>query len=267
MPRILARGALTLLALLSLGYLAICGLMYLRQDSLVYYPQSTRVAAADTDFSLEREGLVLRGWHHNPGRDNALIYFGGNAESVQRSARELAAWFPGRSIYVLAYRGYGASEGRPSEAALTSDALALFDHVRGLHPKGDIAVVGRSLGSGVAAQLAGARPVDRLALITPFDSLSGVAALHYPWLPVRLLMKDDYDSTAALADFSGPVFILEAGRDTVVPAGSTQRLVEALPRAPTRLRVPGADHDSALATPVEVQALKEFVSVSLAEAD
>ena len=111
MPRILARGALTLLALLSLGYLAICGLMYLRQDSLVYYPQYTRVAAADTDFSLEREGLVLRGWHHNPGRGDALLYFGGNAESVQHSARELAAWFPGRSIYVLAYRGYGASDG------------------------------------------------------------------------------------------------------------------------------------------------------------
>ena len=130
-----------------------------------------------------------------------------------------------------------------------------------------VGAVGRSLGSGVAAQLAGARPVDRLALLTPFDSLSGVAALHYPWLPVRLLMKDDYDSAAALADFRGPVFILEAGRDTVVPGASTQRLVEALPRAPTRLRVPGADHDSALATPVEVQALKQFASVSLAEAD
>lgn len=267
MLRMVARGALTLLALLSLGYLAICGLMYLRQDGLVYYPQYTRVAAADTNFALEREGLVLRGWHHNPGRHDALLYFGGNAESVQHSARELAAWFPGRSIYVLAYRGYGASEGKPSEAALTGDALALYDHVRRLHPDGDVAVVGRSLGSGVAAQLAGARPVDRLALVTPFDSLSGVAALHYPWLPVRLLMKDDYDSGAALADFHGPVFILEAGRDAIVPGASTQRLAEALPRAPTRLRVADADHDSALGTPAEVKALKDFASVALVEAD
>lgn len=267
MLRILARGALSLLALLSLGYLAICGLMYLRQDSLVYYPQVTRVAAAETNFSLEREGLVLRGWHYNPGRDDALLYFGGNAESVQHSARELAAWFPGRSIYVLAYRGYGASEGAPSEAALTGDALALYDEVRTRHPEGDVTVVGRSLGSGVAAQLAGARPVDRLALVTPFDSLSGVAALHYPWLPVRLLMKDDYDSAAVLAGFRGPVFILEAGRDTVVPGASTQRLAEVLPRAPTWLRVAGADHDSALGTPSEVKALKDFVSGSLAEAN
>ena len=74
-------------------------------------------------------------------------------------------------------------------------------------------------------------------------------------------------AAAALADFRGPVFILEAGRDTVVPGASTQRLVEALPRAPTRLRVAGADHDSALGTPAEVEALKDFASVALAEAD
>lgn len=266
MPRILARGTLTLLVLVSLGYLAICGLMYLRQDGLVYFPQYTRVAAAETNFALEREGLVLRGWQLNPGRGDALVYFGGNAESVQHGAREMAAWFPGRSIYVLAYRGYGASEGEPSEPALVGDALALHDHVRSLHPDGDLAVVGRSLGSGVAAQVAGARPVDRLALITPFDSLSGVAALHYPWLPVRMLMKDHYDSARALSGFRQPVLIIEAGRDQVVPGTSTKRLVEALPRAPLRLRIANADHDSALGTDAEVQALKAFVG-GLAESD
>lgn len=259
MLRIVARGTLTVTVLLALGYLAICGLMYLRQDGLVYYPQYTRVAVADTNFALERDGLVLRGWQHNAGRRDALLYFGGNAESAQRSARELAEWFPDRSIYVLAYRGYGASEGEPSQPALTGDALALHDHVRSRHPDGDLAVLGRSLGSGVAAQLAAARPVDRLALVTPFDSLSGVAALHYPWLPVRLLMKDDYDSAKALSEFRRPVLIIEAGRDRVVPGVSTERLVQALPRAPTRLRVADADHDSALGTPAEVQVLQTFL--------
>jgi len=262
MLRIVARGTLAVTVLLALGYLAICGLMVLRQDSLVYYPQYTRVAAADTNFALEREGVVLRGWQFNPGQVDTLLYFGGNAESAQHSARELAAWFPGRSIYVLAYRGYGASEGEPSQPAITGDALALHDHVRSLHPGGDLAVVGRSLGSGVAAQLAGARDVDRLTLVTPFDSLAGVAALHYPWLPVRLLMRDDYDSARALADFQQPVLIIEAGRDQVVPGISTQRLVDALPRAPERLRIADADHDLALGTPARVQALKAFVDGS-----
>jgi len=252
-----------LIALVSvplLAYAGLCGLMYAKQRELTYFAGVTRVDARDTDFELRRDDVVLRGWRLNAGRDAALVYFGGNAESVQYSARDLADWFPGRSIYTLAYRGYGASDGKPSEAALVGDALALFDHVRGLHPTGDLAVVGRSLGSGVAAQVAAARPVDRLVLVTPFDSLAGVAAMHYPWLPVRRLMLDQYDSASALAAYEGPVFVLEAGRDQVVPAASTARLVAALPRPPARLRVDRADHNSALATAQEIRALQDFLA-------
>lgn len=260
MARPLARKAVTLALLALFAYGLVCGWMYLRQQDLVYYPGATRVPAAATNFGLVRDAVVLRGWRLNPGREDVLVYFGGNAEAVQHAARDLAAWFPGRTVYTLAYRGYGASEGEPSEQALVADALALLDHVRAQHPGGDLAVMGRSLGSGVAAQAAAARQADRLVLVTPFHSLVGVGAMHYPWLPVGLLMRDRYDSANALAGFESPVFILEAGRDRVVPPASTARLVAALPRPPARLQVEHADHNSVMASAVEIEALQAFLA-------
>ena len=243
-----------------LPYGAICALVYSKQRSLTYYPQSTRVPAADTDLALERDGIVLRGWRRNPGQADALLYFGGNAEAVRASAEALAARFPGRTVYALAYRGYGASGGEPGEAALAADAIALYDRVAAAHPGGDIAVVGRSLGSGVAAPVAGARPVHRLVLVTPFDSLVGVARMHYPWLPVGLLMTDRYDSAQHLAAYRGPVLVVAAGRDLVVPPDSTARLVAALPRPPQHVQVAQAGHELALDEGAQARALEAFLA-------
>ena len=260
MARPLARKAAALVMLALLAYGLVCGWMYLRQRELIYFPGATRVHAGATNFELSRGGVALRGWRHNAGSEHALVYFGGNAEAVQYTARQLAAWFPDRTIYALAYRGYGASEGEPSEQALVADARALLDHVRGQQPQADLAVMGRSLGSGVAAQAAATRPVQRLVLVTPFHSLAGVGAMHYPWLPVGLLMQDRFDSAAALADFPHPVFIIEAGRDRVVPPASTEQLAAALARPPERLQLEDADHNSVLASAEEIEALQAFLA-------
>ena len=112
----------------------------------------------------------------------ALLYFGGNAEDVSASLPQLARDFPGRALYLMHYRGYGASTGRPSEAALHADALALFDKVHATQPQ--VAVMGRSLGSGVAVRLAAQRPVSALVLVTPYDSLRDGAARQRPVFPV-----------------------------------------------------------------------------------
>ena len=135
-------------ALLLLVYAGISALLYFKQRNLIYYPATTTVAADSTDFSLVRDAVTLRGWKLNPGNNDALIYFGGNAERLESSREEFSWLFPERTIYLLSYRGYGASEGQPTEAALFGDALALYDAVRAQHPHGDIALVGRSLGSG-----------------------------------------------------------------------------------------------------------------------
>ncbi|WP_196411322.1 alpha/beta fold hydrolase, partial [Xanthomonas translucens] len=150
-------------AIAAVAYLVVCALLYLGQRNLLYFPQATRVAAAQTDFTLQRSpALRLRGWQLNPGRDKVLLYFGGNAEDLRQARAQLAPLLPDYSGYLLAYRGYGASDGTPNEAALIGDALALYDHVRAAKPHAEIAVLGRSLGSGVASQLAARRPLARL---------------------------------------------------------------------------------------------------------
>ncbi|MDR6674973.1 alpha/beta fold hydrolase [Xanthomonas sp. 1678] len=247
-------------AIAIVAYLVVCALLYLGQRELLYFPQATRVPAAQTDFTLQRSpALSLRGWRVNPGRDKVLLYFGGNAEDLRHARAQLAPLLPDYSVYLLAYRGYGASDGTPNEDALISDALALYDHVRAARPQAEIAVLGRSLGSGVASQLAARRPLARLVLVTPFDSLASAAQAHYPWAPVRWLLRDRYDSARALRGYRGPLLVLRAGRDQVVPASSTQRMLDALPQPPELVSLPRAGHDDISADPRYAQALRAFL--------
>lgn len=256
------RGGRVLLAAVLLGllgYAAISALMYLRQRDLVYYPQFTRVAADATDFELRSGDATLRGWRVNPGRRDALLYFGGNAERVEAWREPFAQWFGGRTVYLVGYRGYGASDGEPGEQAILADALALYDEVRRRHPDGDIGVVGRSLGSGVAAWVASQRPVARLALVTPFDGLSEVGQAHYPWLPVGLLASERYPSAEYLRGYRGRLLILRAGRDEVVPPRNTDRLLAALPAPPQIVEFPHAGHNELSDDPRYGEALAGFM--------
>jgi pimeloyl-ACP methyl ester carboxylesterase len=171
---------------------------------LVYPGASTRLAADRTDLELRVDGVSLRGWEVNAGRERALVYYGGNGEGLDWLVPELSRRFPDHTSYLVAYRGYGASEGTPGERVLTSDALAVFDHAAARHP-GGVDVVGRSLGSGVAVQVAVRRPVERLVLITPFDSLVATAADLFPWLPVRSCLEPPtYPMQAMIAVFDFP---------------------------------------------------------------
>lgn len=241
------------------AYVALCVLLYAQQRRLIYYPQATRADPATTDWTLARPDAVLRGWVVHPGRRDAVLYFGGNAEPVQANREDFAATLPGRSVYLPAYRGYGASEGTPSEAALLADALAAYDDVRARHPGGEVAVIGRSLGSGVATHVAVERPVSRLVLVTPFDSLAYVAQGHYPWAPVRWLLRDRYASAQRLPRYQGELLVLRAGRDAVVPPARTDALLQ---RYTGRARVvdfPSAGHDDLSADPRYWRAIGDFL--------
>ena len=255
----LARSLLALSALLLLAYAGLCALLHFKQRDLVYYPAATTVPSSATDFKLVREGVTLRGWRLNPGKDRALIYFGGNAERLEASREEFARLFPDRTIYLLSYRGYGASEGRHSETVLFGDALALYDDVQASQPSASIAVIGRSLGSGIASYLASQRPVEKLVLVTPFDSLAEVAQAHYPMFPVRLLIRDRYSSTEYLPRYQGPVLVLRGGRDEVIPPANTDRLLAALTRKPRVIDFPQAGHNDISQDPGYAEALRDFL--------
>lgn len=214
--------------LLLLGYGAICLLLFLGQRSLIYHPQPRSVSAVPLMQMVSGE-VQLNVSHAPRASAQAVIYFGGNAEDVSASLPQLAAAFPQAAVYALHYRGYGGSQGQPSEAALFADGLALHAAVAQKHAQ--IIVIGRSLGSGVAVYVASRRAVQRVVLVTPYSSIADVAAAQFPWIPVRWLLKDPFDSVQHVANVKAPVRIVAAQRDEVIPAWSTQKLFEAIPAA------------------------------------
>lgn len=214
---------LAFVAVLALIYVALCALLFFQQRSLIYQPRPRTIIDGATMLTLRVDGAeVLVTTLQRPG-EAALVYFGGNAEDVSYGLPALAQAFPDHAIYLMHYRGYGGSSGKPTEAALFSDAVALFDKVHAEH--GSILVVGRSLGSGVATYLASVRPVARLVLVTPFDSLVAVASQHYPFFPVRWLMRDKFESWRYAERVTAPTLILAAQFDEVIPAASTKALL------------------------------------------
>lgn len=239
-------------------YALICILLYLAQDRLLYLPTPEVAHAGARALSIGRGAAVLRVWELHAAARPALIYFGGNAEDVGANIADFDAAFPGRAVYLVNYRGYGGSTGRPSEAALTADAEALYDSLRGDHDP--IAVIGRSLGSGVAVALAARRPVERLILVTPFDSIANVAADHFPWLPVRALIRDRYDSLRRIGAVHSPTLVVVAEHDEVVFRSRSDALIAAItPSLRHTVIVAGATHNDVSLYPRYLQSLSEFL--------
>lgn len=237
-------------------YAALVALMYSKQRSLLFYPQLTRNPPLAPEFQFEVNGATLRGWVVNPGQPRALLYFGGNGEDISLSRDDVATWAPDHSVYLVSYRGYGHSSGEPSEAALAADAIALFDHVARSHAAVD--VFGRSLGSGVAVHVAAVRPVRRLALVTPFDSVLRVGQGHYPWVPLAWLLKDPFESWRRAPKLGMPTFVVIAGQDNVTPPAHAEALIGAMPRPPEVLRLAQAQHSNVQVFPDYDAALRRF---------
>jgi uncharacterized protein len=225
----------------------------------LYPRKDTRLPAKDTDFELSVDRLCLRGWEVNPGRERALVYYGGNGEGLAWLVEELSTRFPDHTSYLVAYRGYGASEGRPSERVLTSDAVAVFDHAAARHSN-SVDVVGRSLGSAVAIQVAVRRSVRRLVLITPFDSLVATAADLYPRLPVRRLLRDHWDSAAVAHRLRSPVLVVRAGLDETILPFRTDQLLEKLASDTAVLNLRTCGHDTVDEDPAYWPTMVEFLA-------
>lgn len=203
-------------------YVGWCAALFFLQRSLIYFPQQRAFGSGDTTAKLLVPDAELQiSVRPRPGA-KALLYFGGNAEDVSANLPSLSNAFPDYALYLLHYRGYGGSSGKPSEGALTSDALALFDKVYAEHP--NVVVVGRSLGSCVAIRLASTRRASRLVLVTPYDSLQELAAQQYPYIPVRWLLLDKFESWRYAPLVSAPTVILAAEHDEIIPRSSTERL-------------------------------------------
>ncbi len=217
-----------------IGYVGIGVLLYSFQKELLYHP-TPNVKIEYPQIVLHQEDAEVVVHVLNEGHQNAILYFGGNAESMAQSANYIAAQFPEFTCYLMDYRGFGESTGEPSEAALYGDALALYDRVAKKHER--ISIGGRSLGTGIATYVAAYREVSKLALITPYDSIVSVAQGRYPLYPADLLLKEKYDSLSRVKEIKAKTFIVVAQNDKVIPRVHTQNLINAFNKEQLQVRV------------------------------
>jgi pimeloyl-ACP methyl ester carboxylesterase len=225
-------GFIILARMAALIYVGLCMVLAGCQRSMMYLPARSTEAAAlllgeSAGLSAWRNPAgELIGWQalHQPVTRNAILIFHGNAGSAAHRSYLVYGFQPALAGYVLEYPGYGSRSGSPAETAFYTAAEEAFQQ---LQPHYDhIYLAGESMGCGVATHLAAKYPdrVAGLVLITAFDSLTEVARHHYPIFPVRLLMRDRFESAEHLKSYQGPVAIMLAEEDEVVPFRFGKRL-------------------------------------------
>ncbi|MGI9315905.1 MAG: alpha/beta hydrolase [bacterium] len=224
------------------AYAAFCLLLYVSQRSMMYLPPEETEAADATAIRVSSGEQSLKIWRSGKHTE-AILYFGGNAENVAWNIATFRSYFPGLSIYLVNYRGYAGSTGSPTEKGFYQDALNVYDYIQPAHK--NIHVIGRSIGAAVATYLASQRDVERLVLITPFDSALNMARDIYPYVPVNLLLKDRFEAAKYAADVSADVHVLIAEEDGIVPRKRTDALIEAFSPGQLAINiVEGATHNN-----------------------
>lgn len=264
-------GVLTsLAAILAIVAVGIPLLMFLLQDRLLFFPQpldAAQRAAIGQRFPFAKEHVIraesgerLQAWQV-PGEAGKplVIYFGGNAEEVSWMLEDARSRVPGLGWLLVSYRGYGGSEGKPSEAAITADALRWHAYAEQELGAKEIIAFGRSLGSGAAVFLASQRPLKAVVLVTPFDSLVEVAKHHYPLLPVQTLLQHPFDSASRAPKISAPLLCVAAARDEVIPAVHARRLYETWGGPKRWLLLEEAGHNTTDSHPLFWRGVADFL--------
>ncbi|NOQ21775.1 MAG: alpha/beta fold hydrolase [Candidatus Aegiribacteria sp.] len=255
----ISRVLITGILVAAVVYLAIGVYVYLNQRAFIYFPQRGVLYTGEKPVEIRSGEITLRGWVVNEGCDEAVIYFGGNAERPEANIPDFKHIFDNQTVYLFNYRGYGESGGSPTEEGLYADALAIYDHVSQNHSK--VSLIGRSLGTGVATYLASERAVNRLVLIEPFDSMVSVARAAYPVFPVKIMLKDRYDSAGRAGNITARTLVIMAGRDEIIPAWSTERLVSEFDKDILEvLVIEDATHNDIQNYPQYYTVLGEFVT-------
>ena len=240
MPRTPAgRRAMTVLGLLVGGlfcvYVGVAAVLYFTQRSMMYFPEATHTTPAQAGLSRAEEvtlttsdGEHIFAWHVPPAADRPVIlYFHGNGGTLRyRTERFEKLTGDGIGLVAVEYRGYGGSTGSPSERGLIADAEAAYAFTAARYSTQQIVLWGESLGTGVAVALAAEKPVGRVILEAPFTSAAAIGAKIYWFLPVRLLMTDQFRSDERIKKITAPLLILHGAKDQTVPYAMGERLFD-----------------------------------------
>jgi uncharacterized protein len=234
-------------------YIGAAAVMYVYQRNLQYHPNSVVYDPAklglDAVESLKLDtpdGEKIMAWYRkaSAGRPT-ILYFHGNGGGLSNRSEKIR-YFTGRDFGFLgvSYRGYEGSTGSPSETGLIIDATAAYDWLvaQGIAPK-DILVIGESLGTGVAVQLAAVKPVGAVALESPYANAVDIGAEAYWYLPVRWLMKDQFRSSDHIAKVAAPLLVIHGKQDTLIPFAQGQELFDIANEPKQMNAVEGAGHD------------------------
>jgi uncharacterized protein len=253
---------------------AILALIWTTQRRLMYFPTSGVPAPAAiglTDVEpvtfKTTDGLELNGWFvAGPGqspRVTVLVFNGNAGNRAHRAPLAAAMRRHGLQVLLVDYRGYGGNPGAPTENGLAADSRAARAYLAG-RPDVDasrIVYLGESLGTAVAIDLAVEHPPAALILRSPFTSMADLGQHHYPFLPVRLLLRDRFAAIDQIRRIRVPILVIAGAHDRVVPIESSRRLYDAMVAPKTLLVLPDADHndDELLAGDEMIRAIVHFL--------
>jgi len=244
--RSVAREIMDVVPWLIAAYLVICAAAYFGHRMFMYFPDPARIppeaagleSVEEVEFAAA-DGTKLVSWYA-PAQEGkpTILYFHGNAANAANRAPKIDMMLEsGFGVFYLNNRGYGGSGGSPTEANNVADAIAAYDYVRGLGvPPDKIVTFGESLGSGQAVRLAAARPVAAVVLEAPLTSTVEVGRSIYFWLPLSLLIADQYNVERDIARVTAPLLILHGEQDEVIPVDMGRRIYNAA-NQPKRIEV------------------------------
>ena len=239
----------------SILWLGVAGAIAASQRRLVFNPTVKREVDRPRSSGHRTRPVVLRaadgtklsGWLMTPavvGPHPGVIYFGGRSEEVSWVARDAGKLFPGMAVLAVNYRGYGDSQGDPAEQHMVDDGRMLFDWLsqRGHVDPSRVAIVGRSLGSGVAVQVAMQCAAHSVVLITPYDSILAIAKRRFRTMPIEYVLRHRFESVKYASSLTAPTYVLRAAFDDIVPHSHTDLLVAKLGKLHKDEIVPDSDH-------------------------
>jgi fermentation-respiration switch protein FrsA (DUF1100 family) len=248
---------LKILAIAAGAYLLLVGFVYLTQSSLLYLPElaGRQLVATPDGIGLDydevwldtSDGVRIHGWFVPGDSTVTLLYFHGNAGNISHRLHTIRQFHDlDLSVFIIDYRGYGDSEGRPSERGLYRDAEAAWEYLTETRaiPAGDIVVLGRSLGGSLAAWLAAERNPRALIVDSAFTSVPDIGQDVYPWLPVRLLSRIQHPTREHVTRASCPVLVVHSRDDEIIPFHHAEALFSAANEPKTFLELRGGHNDT-----------------------
>lgn len=226
-----------LIALCYLGLLVGCALL---QRKLIYLPSHHSQSSGLTEWRHEKQIIGYARKAATPG--TLWLFLHGNAGQAADRTYILPSFPIHDSVYILEYPGYGIRQGSPSLTAFNTAAKDAFELLRAQFPGTPVCIAAESIGSGPASFLATLPyPPEKIVLILPFDTLANVAAHHYPFLPVKLLLRDKWDNIEALKNYRGQLEIFAARGDSIIPIAHAKVVADSKPTA--KFHIIEGDHN------------------------